>query len=214
MDYRDELRCLAHPPLLPQPLDSLPQPYTVPPIFRDKTPAPGTLSRPQENSVDCRFIPACAGNTTAVAYCCANPSVHPRVRGEHARAAASRASISGSSPRARGTLTYLNRSAINHRFIPACAGNTRPAARRLWLYNGSSPRARGTLSRHHPPQPSKRFIPACAGNTFVGATVKGGATGSSPRARGTLLPEAIDHKRGLTFQTAYRLERLFTSYSG
>ncbi len=41
MDYRDELRCLAHPPLLPQPLDSLPQPYTVPPIFRDKTPAPG-----------------------------------------------------------------------------------------------------------------------------------------------------------------------------
>ena len=45
MDYRDELRCLAHPPLLPQPLDSLPQPYTVPPIFRDKTRKRGRRNR-------------------------------------------------------------------------------------------------------------------------------------------------------------------------
>jgi hypothetical protein len=40
MDYRDELRLFAHQPLL-QHRDSLPQPRSITPIFRDTTPARG-----------------------------------------------------------------------------------------------------------------------------------------------------------------------------
>jgi len=40
MGYRDELRLDRHQPLL-QEANSLPQPRTVTPISRDKTPSPG-----------------------------------------------------------------------------------------------------------------------------------------------------------------------------
>ena len=103
------------------------------------------------------------------------------------------ASVTGSSPRVRGTLAFLLVPQHQWRFIPACAGNTQKyppvfgqntvhprvcgehneTAIYLPNISGSSPRVRGTramnpINRRHP-----RFIPACAGNTehpkYIGA---------------------------------------------
>jgi len=71
-----------------------------------------------------RFIPACAGNTRGDAARWIKRSVHPRVRGEHRGVARIRWPITGSSPRARGTLEMLTETRFELRFIPACAGNT------------------------------------------------------------------------------------------
>ena len=51
-----------------------------------------------------RFIPASAGNTPGTGPCNLMISVHPRERGEHITVLPAPSTISGSSPRARGTL--------------------------------------------------------------------------------------------------------------
>ena len=131
--------------------------------------------------------------------------VHPRVCGEHSRAALRLASISGSSPRVRGTLHGGGSVRASRRFIPACAGNTRPCgafspampvhprvcgehrvlAACERLMEGSSPRVRGTPLTGRPYRQSQRFIPACAGNTTPRAGGRLLDGGSSPRVRGT-----------------------------
>ncbi len=133
-------------------------------------------------SVPTRFIPACAGNSW-----CRRPRpptvpVHPRVRGEQMAMPASLPIMPGSSPRARGTGNVQRSDVPRHRFIPACAGNSRtqdccrsvssvhPRVRgeqTRWLIGmliqcGSSPRARGTAPA--PAPATLWFIPACAGN--------------------------------------------------
>ena len=50
-----------------------------------------------------RFIPASAGNTDGPALTASTPSVHPRVRGEHAVLGDVAVGATGSSPRPRGT---------------------------------------------------------------------------------------------------------------
>jgi len=71
-----------------------------------------------------RFIPACAGNTSPARRPRCQTPVHPRVRGEHSAPVNQPLLASGSSPRARGTLSgSLGRMSVA-RFIPACAGNT------------------------------------------------------------------------------------------
>ena len=50
-----------------------------------------------------RFIPACAGNMIYRALFCDSISVHPRVCGEHIRISSHLVTLSGSSPRVRGT---------------------------------------------------------------------------------------------------------------
>ncbi len=132
-----------------------------------------------------RFIPACAGNTQRAFRALRLPSVHPRVRGEHAEAVGMMVKEGGSSPRARGTHDHGLESLSVGRFIPACAGNTRAAAggccpttvhprvrgehtpmvRSSEAVTGSSPRARGTHGDPQGPRRRRRFIPACAGNT-------------------------------------------------
>ena len=80
------------------------------------------------------------------------PSVHPRPRGEHARArwctiAIQPTGVHGSSPPARGTqTTSTDRTRpTTYRFIPARAGNTALALESWFLLpSGSSPPARGT----------------------------------------------------------------------
>ena len=71
-----------------------------------------------------RFIPACAGNTTAYVAQSSRSSVHPRMRGEHADTFRQAGIDGGSSPHARGTRHMCSRRRRRRRFIPACAGNT------------------------------------------------------------------------------------------
>ena len=111
-------------------------------------------------------------------------SVHPRVCGERSVNMISSRSVTGSSPRVRGTRTPFDLECIELRFIPACAGNawSKPVKassipvhprvcgerliRRCKLPGdfGSSPRVRGTLINAAAPAFKARFIPACAGN--------------------------------------------------
>ncbi len=92
--------------------------------------------------------------------------------------------LAGSSPRVRGTELVESCSPGPYRFIPACAGNGRPAPderRTIAVHprvcgertmtapsrrhqSGSSPRVRGTVFGVFRAQTFARFIPACAGN--------------------------------------------------
>ena len=134
-----------------------------------------------------RFIPACAGNATSPATTRRSATVHPRVCGERSRHEDDAVRDGGSSPRVRGTLAHGRHSGRGTRFIPACAGNARPAAAGSWssavhprvcgerrpvrrlddVGLGSSPRVRGTLPARLDDGESGRFIPACAGNAFM-----------------------------------------------
>ncbi len=145
----------------------------------------GTLATFPLHEYAGRFIPAWAGNTGMRSTAAQQCAVHPRVGGEHVRGGNLYKRNRGSSPRGRGTphQPYTGRSVI--RFIPAWAGNTRPAlleafegpvhprvggehSRREYLYTaptGSSPRGRGTPAHSGSPGRQDRFIPAWAGNT-------------------------------------------------
>ena len=135
--------------------------------------------------VHLRFIPACAGNTVRAMCTTMCTAVHPRMRGEHPPAVGSRFTLFGSSPHARGTHRVSQCVAVDHRFIPACAGNTgrpglraagasvHPRMRGEHVFSsgsaqqlpGSSPHARGTLVATTAKMGVAWFIPACAGNT-------------------------------------------------
>ena len=145
----------------------------------------GTLRKPPVEQDDFRFIPACAGNTSAADGVAGTEGVHPRVCGEHNRLNEPPLPSNGSSPRVRGTLSAAFWVAAASRFIPACAGNTstpRPRSARRSVHprvcgehacprrkcptcTGSSPRVRGTRMRPCGARGYHRFIPACAGNT-------------------------------------------------
>ncbi len=141
---------------------------------------------PGEFPVD-RFIPACAGNTSSYFLSFTASWVHPRVCGEHGSRRSGPAALTGSSPRVRGTHDLHIDDTVSLRFIPACAGNTRPRSSAhpgrpvhprvcgehcrddgpLPADAGSSPRVRGTQKSRHHANRSLRFIPACAGNTCL-----------------------------------------------
>ncbi len=107
------------------------------------------------------------------------------MRGEHRWGSAVDRGFAGSSPHARGTPGQPAAGKIEHRFIPACAGNTRTRRTRcawnsvhprmrgehvgtllvVMIRSGSSPHARGTLLGNSLGCGLSRFIPACAGNT-------------------------------------------------
>ena len=137
-----------------------------------------------------QFIPASAGNTSAGSVGRSAGPVHPRERGEHIATLFDAGAGYGSSPRARGTPEGVARLALELRFIPASAGNTRNIApsccntavhprergehrqrgRAGSGWHGSSPRARGTLPRRWHVAKQHRFIPASAGNTWLPGT--------------------------------------------
>ena len=132
-----------------------------------------------------RFIPACAGNTSARSPDRPRSQVHPRVCGEHGRGRSGIMPGGGSSPRVRGTHAGRTTCRALLRFIPACAGNTQscrdqgdrptvhprvcgehdPGPGQNLAGGGSSPRVRGTHFRRNGEPLGDRFIPACAGNT-------------------------------------------------
>ncbi len=170
----------------------------------------GTQSIDVPNSPCLRFIPACAGNTTARTIGVCRLPVHPRVCGEHDRRAVVGCRGCGSSPRVRGTPPYPQMRQRLGRFIPACAGNTQFERLEPMRIRGSSPRVRGTQGLLAGVAVPSRFIPACAGNTHcptplpvrlpVHPRVCGEHQcrlclclvfpGSSPRVRGT--PRRVD----------------------
>ena len=162
-----------------------------------------------------RFIPACAGNTPSWTGSKGTSTVHPRVRGEHARHRCRVSTATGSSPRARGTHSSVAVGAYGHRFIPACAGNTGPlrVARSMTPVHprvrgehesavpadargcGSSPRARGTPQPPGPRLSVSAVHPRVRGEHPARFTRPGSWSGSSPRARGTLRYPVADAKR-------------------
>ena len=132
------------------------------------------------------IIPACAGNTRIIAARCPVSRDHPRVCGEHANTRASPKTLTGSSPRVRGTLESVSCEGEHRGIIPACAGNTailkscrfgirdhpRVCGEHLGCVRvcervmGSSPRVRGTRFVDDLPVGQAGIIPACAGNTI------------------------------------------------
>ena len=105
----------------------------------------GTRASGSSNDSLRRFIPACAGNSSAGGTPRRSAPVHPRVCGELETPRLPCLAQYGSSPRVRGT---------------------RRRGRERWrLTTGSSPRVRGTLGRQVERRSARRFIPACAGNS-------------------------------------------------
>ena len=147
--------------------------------------ARGTPAVPRARERRLRFIPARAGNTSAIAMLATTPPVHPRSRGEHQNPLLGTLQPAGSSPLARGTHRQPDGLGRAPRFIPARAGNTgrrrtrprpspvHPRSRGeheigrtpIAFGNGSSPLARGTRPCGRCPPHCRRFIPARAGNT-------------------------------------------------
>ena len=148
-------------------------------------PVRGTLSGRQIHALQCRFIPACAGNTCVCAMAQSTLTVHPRLCGEHTAERTTPQRSTGSSPPVRGTPRGICPHLLTPRFIPACAGNTssRPSSAHpksvhprlcgehesLTRFSGgligSSPPVRGTQRSTTTAACKYRFIPACAGNT-------------------------------------------------
>ena len=131
------------------------------------------------------LIPARAGNTAGASGELTVARAHPRSRGEHRLLRLCSVSEPGSSPLARGTLSFLCRFSLRAGLIPARAGNTglhlarvqaqgaHPRSRGehsmicpfVCLLWGSSPLARGTRFPGHLSPHPLGLIPARAGNT-------------------------------------------------
>ena len=122
-----------------------------------------------------RFIPAHAGNTSSRAGPYRPSTVHPRARGEHFVTRLLLLASLGSSPRTRGTLPSAARRHKWTRFIPAHAGNTPP------------------------PEVSRRSLPVHPRARGEHADAHRGASrvpGSSPRTRGTLAGNQVGVAQG------------------
>ena len=131
---------------------------------------------------------------------------HPRIRGEHASAAAGRIHRDGSSPHTRGARNPCPPTGSCRRIIPAYAGSTPPAPSSRGperdhprirgehgppmpvnsTSSGSSPHTRGALLHHHEIISCSRIIPAYAGSTAFLSARGFPYAGSSPHTRGAL----------------------------
>ena len=132
-----------------------------------------------------RFIPACAGNARPVDAPLLVVPVHPRVCGERPPEDSRMRSVSGSSPRVRGTRSRCGRIRRTSPVHPRVCGERFPCSSALLNLSGSSPRVRGTRVLRHPDRARQRFIPACAGNATGPNLAMLHQGGSSPRVRGT-----------------------------
>ena len=130
----------------------------------------GTRDLPPAGPGVLRFIPAPAGNSSAWPLLRSVSTVHPRACGELQSLGQRAGTMSGSSPRLRGTRSIARFAAIIRRFIPAPAGN-------------SSSLLPGTIPRTVHPRACGELDPSMVGNR--------GGNGSSPRLRGTRTPSHI-----------------------
>ncbi|MCP1633762.1 hypothetical protein J2T35_002212 [Kerstersia gyiorum] len=106
--------------------------------------ARGTPSRWIASAASARFIPACAGNTRCCPRVEPPTPVHPRMRGEHGSRLAQRPRSGGSSPHARGTLSWRKTLALSITVHPRMRGEHAALPHQIFLIFGSSPHARGT----------------------------------------------------------------------
>ena len=131
------------------------------------------------------IIPACAGSTYGETSVPDKARDHPRMRGEHHARSRAYDRYVGSSPHARGAQILASIHKRDTGIIPACAGSTLFALRRLTSSKdhprmrgehsfpaktstsptGSSPHARGAPAVLRIYQSDVRIIPACAGST-------------------------------------------------
>ena len=145
----------------------------------------GTLTFCNPPNIQCRFIPAYAGNSLRRRGKESVRPVHPRLRGELLFLIEIFAFCNGSSPLTRGTQTQPEQCFMNRRFIPAYAGNSvcsgieaasvavHPRLRGELMLSldsrsnrpGSSPLTRGTHVLENGLRKFARFIPAYAGNS-------------------------------------------------
>ncbi len=139
-------------------------------------------------------------------------AVHPRMRGEHRDVSDLGFSLTGSSPHARGTLTFPSMKLLIRAVHPRMRGEHKRLGIPMGAPYGSSPHARGTHADSGRFHELPRFIPACAGNTmFSGMTSPSRPVhprmrgehrcallesivlrGSSPHARGTPRCRCLD----------------------
>ena len=131
--------------------------------------------------------PACAGITTRTPCASRRAREHPRVRGDHAPAAAGSPQEGGTPPRARGSLRLRGTTDPRVGNTPACAGITLPASQRSTVGSehprvrgdhgdsgrniirgrGTPPRARGSHVQRPLHRGPDRNTPACAGIPMV-----------------------------------------------
>ena len=158
------------------------------------------------------IIPAYAGNTRSAFARHTSMRDHPRVCGEHSVVCSARWSLTGSSPRMRGTPRARPGQHMDRGIIPAYAGNTHTQVKnellsrdhprvcgehRSWdhfamIPAGSSPRMRGTLLSTAGELDVAGIIPAYAGNTLLAAGF-GSGSGDHPRVCGEhTRPRTID----------------------
>jgi len=86
----------------------------------------GILREIIEELLKARFIPACAGHTGECADTQDADAVHPRMCGAYHQVSWETVRDYGSSPHVRGILLAVVVGEADMRFIPACAGHTRP----------------------------------------------------------------------------------------
>ena len=80
--------------------------------------------KPPVRPAQCRFIPACAGNSPAQTDCTQPHRFIPACAGNSSTLSQEPPDHAGSSPRVRGTPALRVALAQRWRFIPACAGNS------------------------------------------------------------------------------------------
>ena len=177
----------------------------------------GTHGDAEDRALAPRFIPACAGNSSAPSSPRNSPAVHPRVCGELVQTASGTPRSGGSSPRVRGTPLprLLDQPALQ--VHPRVCGELGGQRQFVAVADGSSPRVRGTPAAAGRRGGRPRFIPACAGNSWSTASSTRSAAvhprvcgelhvapaldpllaGSSPRVRGTprFLPRERQQRR-------------------
>ena len=139
----------------------------------------------------CRFIPACAGNSRPSLSMSPPKAVHPRVCGELGRPRSLANRSSGSSPRVRGTRYQTSETTEQETVHPRVCGELLRDCGPVCDHSGSSPRVRGTLTASSALPRMCRFIPACAGNSAP-ARSRGRPAAVHPRVCGEL---PLDRRR-------------------
>ena len=161
------------------------------------------------------LIPARAGTTLRCHECRRRSRAHPRSRGDHIGKAPGTASLTGSSPLARGpprgssavtrpqgliparagTTKILSVHSVTRRAHPRSRGDHKAIARVVSDERGSSPLARGPLHSPTKWQRTRGLIPARAGTT-TRSDRRPSRSRAHPRSRG-------DHADMALYNRAY-----------